>query len=101
MKCEICGYQERIHCNCFMHDEFDELNKKIDSLTHEIYWLRINLNGRIEYIEQKLENIMDKDYKKVEKEAGKLKSDIKKVEAKDMKRDKYVEAGKKALKKKK
>jgi len=41
---------------------------------------------------------MDKAYKKVEKEAGKVVKDIKKVEKADVKRDKFVEAGKKAMK---
>jgi len=41
---------------------------------------------------------MDKAYKKIEKEADKLKKNIKKVEKEDIKRDKFVEAGKKAMK---
>jgi hypothetical protein len=41
---------------------------------------------------------MDKAYKAIEKEAGKLKKDIRTVEKKDKKRDKYIDAGKKAMK---
>jgi hypothetical protein len=43
---------------------------------------------------------MDKSYKKLEKEEKKLVKDTKKVIEKDEKRDKFVAAGKKALKKK-
>lgn len=44
---------------------------------------------------------MDKDYKKLLKGEKKLEKDTKKVLSKDEKRDKFVEAGKKALMKKK
>lgn len=43
---------------------------------------------------------MDKAYKKLIKEEKRLERDTKKVLAKDETRDKYVKAGKKALKKK-
>ena len=43
---------------------------------------------------------MDKSYKKLIKEESKLKRDTQKVLDKDEKRDKFVKAGKKALKKK-
>jgi hypothetical protein len=43
---------------------------------------------------------MDKAYKKLIKEEKHLERDTKKVLAKDEKRDKFVKAGKKALKKK-
>ena len=42
---------------------------------------------------------MDKSYKKLIKEEKRLEKDTKKVLDKDEKRDKYVKAGKKALKK--
>jgi len=41
---------------------------------------------------------MDKDYKRLGKEAKKIEKDTKKVLAKDEKRDKLVEKGKKAMK---
>ncbi len=44
---------------------------------------------------------MDKSYKKLEKEEKHLEKDTKKVLAKDKKRDKFVDAGKKAMKGKK
>lgn len=44
---------------------------------------------------------MDKDYKKLLKTEKSLEKSTKKVLAKDESRDKFVEAGKKALKKKK
>jgi hypothetical protein len=43
---------------------------------------------------------MDKAYKRLIKEEKRLEKDTKKVLAKDEKRDKFVKAGKKALKKK-
>lgn len=42
---------------------------------------------------------MDKAYKKLGKEAVKIEKDTKKVLAKDKTRDKFVKAGKKAMKK--
>lgn len=42
---------------------------------------------------------MDKDYKKLLKKEKSLEKDTKKVLAKDEKRDKFVKAGKKAIKK--
>ena len=41
---------------------------------------------------------MDKSYKKLVKEEKHLEKDTKKVLSKDAKRDKFVEAGKKAMK---
>lgn len=43
---------------------------------------------------------MDKDYKKLLKEERHLEKDTRKVLSKDEKRDRFVKAGKKALKKK-
>jgi hypothetical protein len=43
---------------------------------------------------------MDKDYKKLVKKEKDLEKDTKKVLKKDASRDKFVEAGRKALKKK-
>ncbi len=43
---------------------------------------------------------MDKDYKKLIKKEKELESDTKKVLKKDASRDKFVDAGKKAMKKK-
>lgn len=42
---------------------------------------------------------MDKDYKKLIKKEKSLEKDTKKVLSKDKKRDKFVDAGKKAMKK--
>ena len=56
-------------------------------------WLEERLNQEFkEWVEVN----MDKEYKKIGKEAGKLKSDTKKVLAKDKDRDSDVKAGKKA-----
>ena len=41
---------------------------------------------------------MDKDYKKLIKKEKSLEKDTKKVLSKDKKRDKFVDAGKKAMK---
>lgn len=43
---------------------------------------------------------MDAKIKKIEKETGKVSKDLKNLEKMDKKRDKFVDAGKKALKKK-
>jgi hypothetical protein len=42
---------------------------------------------------------MDKEIRKIEKDTGKVKKELKHLEKADKKRDKFVSAGKKALKK--
>lgn len=86
-----------------MHEVFPQITQEESNMIEQI--LRWTEDQRAAFMmakglfEERMEK-MDKQIRKVEKETKKVEKDLKHLEKADKKRDKFVDAGKKALKKK-